>query len=151
MSKVLIYCDGGCRGNQEENNIGGWGILFTYGENTAELYGSERNTTNNIMELTACIKALEQVDGNTTIPIEIHCDSAYVVNGMKVWTKSWIKNGWKTANKKPVKNKDLWMRLVELVDRHKDLEFVKVKGHSTNKGNNIADGLANKAMDEASI
>ncbi|MFA2720579.1 ribonuclease HI [Bacillus paranthracis] len=150
MSKFIIYCDGGCRGNQSDENIGGWGALLSYNDNEKELYEGVRNTTNNKMELTACIKALEAIHGNTAIPVEIYVDSAYVCNGMNSWVKGWIARGWKKADKKPVENQDLWKRLVHLASTHDDIKFLKVKGHADNEGNNRADALANKAMDEIS-
>lgn len=148
MSKFEIYCDGGCRGNQSDNNKGSWGAYLRYDEHEKDLYGGVKNTTNNKMELTACIKALEEIHGNKTVPVEIYCDSAYVVNGMNDWTKGWIKNGWINSKKKPVENQDLWKRLLSLANSHVDIKFIKVKGHANNEGNNRADALCNKAMDE---
>lgn len=148
MSKFEIYCDGGCRGNQSDDNIGGWGAYLQYGEHVKELYEGVRNTTNNKMELTACIKALEAIHGNKTTPVEIYCDSAYVVNGMNGWIFNWMKNGWVNSKKKPVENQDLWKRLIQLSRSHEDIKFIKVKGHADNVGNNRADALANLAMDE---
>lgn len=148
MSKFEIYCDGGCRGNQSDDNIGGWGAVLKYRDRTKEIHGGEENTTNNKMELTACIRALQTIHGNRTVPVEIYCDSAYVVNGMNSWIKGWIKNGWINSKKKPVENKDLWKRLLALSLSHDDIKFIKVKGHADNEGNNRADELANLAMDE---
>ncbi len=150
MSKFIIFCDGGCRGNHKEENIGGWGAYLQYGEHDKEIYGGVRNTTNNKMELTACIKALEAIrsERHRYIPVEIYCDSAYVVNGMNSWIKGWIRNNWINSKKKPVENQDLWKRLFALSLGHDDIKFLKVKGHSDNEGNNRVDGLANKAMDE---
>lgn len=147
MDKVYVYCDGGCRGNGKENNIGGWGVYLVYKNNIKELYGSAKNTTNNIMELTACIEGLKAIT-KKDFPVEIIMDSAYVIKGITEWVNNWIKKGWKTSNNTPVENKELWIKLLELKKEFKDISFVKVKGHSTNVGNNKADELANKAMDE---
>lgn len=149
MDEIIIYADGGCRGNQNIENIGGWGALITYKENKKELYGSELNTTNNKMELMSAIQALKSLK-KQNIPVKIYMDSAYVINGMNEWIYSWIKKGWKTANKKSVENQELWKELNNLRNTFDKIEFLKVKGHSDNYGNNIADMLANKGMDEIS-
>lgn len=146
MSKVQIYCDGGCRGNGKENNVGGWGVYLIYGEYTKEMYGSARNTTNNIMELTACIEALRALK-KYDLPVEVMVDSAYVLNGITNWIYGWMKKGWVTSKKEPVENKELWQALYEEKKKFNKITFVKVKGHSTNVGNNKADALANKGMD----
>ena len=140
--KVIIYTDGGCRGNP---GPGGWGAVMFFGQHEKELYGYEENTTNNRMELTAAIKALEAL----TRPCEITLitDSQYVRQGITEWLDGWKKRGWKTAAKKPVKNKDLWQRLDEAVNKH-HIEWQWVKGHSGDEGNERADALANRAMDE---
>ncbi|MEX3625123.1 ribonuclease HI [Viridibacillus arvi] len=151
MDKFIIYCDGGCRGNQEKINIGGWGAFLQYKDNVNEIYGGVRNTTNNKMELLACIEALKAIHGNKDVPVEIHCDSAYVVNGMNSWVAGWIKNGWKNSKKKPVENQDLWKKLLALSNSHEDIKFIKVKGHADNEGNIRADALVNQAMDEMLI
>lgn len=148
MDNIIIYCDGGCRGNQNEHNVGGWGAVLQYGEHSKELYGGEKNTTNNIMELTAAIKALEALKTDH-IPVAFYIDSAYVVNGMNSWVNGWIKKGWKTAGGKPVKNQELWMKLNELAGRQKSISFNKVKGHHGVELNERADALANLGMDEA--
>ena len=147
MDKIIIFADGGCRGNQNVENIGGWGALITYRGNKKELYGGDKNTTNNKMELTSAIMSLKSLK-KYDIPVEIHMDSAYVVNGMNDWIYNWINKGWRTSNKKPVENQDLWKELHELRNMFVTVSFIKVKGHSDNDGNNIADMLANKGMDE---
>jgi ribonuclease HI len=147
LDNIIIYCDGGCRGNQNIENVGGWGAVFQYKGKSKELYGGELNTTNNIMELTAAIKALESLK-TTNIPVEMYIDSAYVVNGMNDWIKGWIAKGWRKSNKKPVENKELWIRLKELADKQENIRFNKVLGHSGVELNELADQLANKAMDE---
>jgi ribonuclease HI len=145
--KVVIYTDGACSGNQEATNVGGWGAVLTYGDNkNLEIWGGEKNTTNNRMEMTACIQALEHLkrDG---IEVEIFSDSAYIVNCFRQrWYAKWQRNGWKNSKKEPVENKDLWIRLLELVDRHR-VTFYKVKGHSGIELNELADKLANRGIE----
>lgn len=147
MDKILLYCDGGCRGNQSENNIGGWGAYMEYGVHKKEIYSGVKNTTNNRMELTACIEGLRAIK-NKNIPIDVYLDSAYVLNGITSWINGWIKNGWRNSKKQPVENKDLWILLLEEKKKFTNINFVKVKGHSDNEGNNKADELANRGMDE---
>lgn len=147
MDKIYLYCDGGCRGNGKAENIGGWGVYLVYKDKSKELYGSARNTTNNIMELTSCIEGLKAIN-KKDMPVEVVMDSAYVIKGITEWVYGWIKKGWINSQKKPVENQELWKALYELQKEFKDLEFVKVKGHADNAGNNKADELANKAMDE---
>ncbi len=145
--RVELYCDGGCRGNQGKVNVGGWGALLKWGDHTKEIYGGERNTTNNKMELTAAIEGLRAVK-NKTVGIDVYADSAYVLNGITNWIFGWIKKDWVNSKKEPVANKDLWLALLEEKNKFSDIEFHKVKGHSDNEGNNRADELANIAMDE---
>ncbi|MEH6872703.1 ribonuclease HI [Bacillus safensis] len=147
MNKITVHTDGGCRGNQNETNVGGWGAVLSYNGKEVELKGGKLNTTNNVMELTGVIEALKYIKTNNT-HIEVFADSAYVVNGMNSWVKNWIKNNWRKSNKKPVENKELWMELNELVKNQASVTFLKVKGHSGDAGNEKADELANKAMDE---
>lgn len=145
---VKIYCDGGCRGNQFKENIGGWGVHLEYKSTTKELYGGEKNTTNNRMELTSCIKGLEAII-RKTVPVEVIMDSQYVISAFnEKWIDGWIKRGWRTSQKKPVENKDLWLSLIELTKQFKDITFTKCRGHADNDGNNKADELANIAMSE---
>jgi ribonuclease HI len=143
MEKIVIYTDGGCRGNP---GIGGWGVWLRYGDHDKKLKGSEKDTTNNRMELLAAIKALEAIKSKD-IAIELFTDSKYVMNGIKDWIKGWKAKGWKTAAKKPVKNVDLWQRLDVLNATH-TVHWHWVKGHSGNEGNEMADELANQAMDQ---
>ena len=147
MQEIIIYTDGGCRGNAKDVNIGGWGAVLQYKGHVKELYGGERNTTNNKMELTGAIRALQAVK-TTNIPIKLHCDSAYVVNGISQWVKGWKKKGWRKSDGKVVENIDLWKFLDELSSMQDDIEFVKVKGHSGIELNERADQLANLGMDE---
>lgn len=143
MDKIVIYTDGGCRGNP---GIGGWGVWLRYGKYEKKLKGSQAETTNNQMELTAAIKALEAIKSKT-IAIELYTDSKYVMNGINEWIDNWKAKGWKTANKKPVKNLALWQQLDSLNLQH-NVSWHWVKGHSGDIGNEIADALANEAMDE---
>ena len=139
---VNIYADGGCRGNP---GPGGWGVLMQSGENSKELWGGEANTTNNRMELTAVIRALEALKRPTAA--HIHTDSQYVQKGISQWIHNWKRNGWRTADKKPVKNAELWQRLDELAKTH-ELKWLWVKGHAGHPGNERADALANRGIDE---
>ena len=141
MSIVEIYTDGACRGNP---GPGGWGALLTTGEHRKELSGAEPLTTNNRMELTAVIRALEALKRPTEA--RIFTDSEYVRRGITEWVKNWKARGWKTADRKPVKNQDLWERLDALAAGHK-IEWRWVKGHSGVPGNERVDQLANEAID----
>lgn len=144
--EVTIYADGGCRGNGKDETIGGYGAILIYGDKYKEIKKGFKNTTNNIMELTAVIDALMLL--KESCRVSLYSDSAYVVNAFKQnWIDKWIKNGWKTSSKEPVKNKELWEKLLELTKYH-DINFIKVKGHSDNELNNRVDKLANEAMDE---
>ena len=147
VDKIFIYADGGCRGNQFKTNVGGYGVVIMYGDAIEEFYGAQKNTTNNIMELTSAIRGLEEVK-YTHIPIEVVMDSQYVVKGINERSDHWLGNGWKTVNGDDVKNKELWERLIELKEQFKDITFTHCKGHSDCYGNNMADQLANFAMDE---
>jgi ribonuclease HI len=134
--RVVIFTDGGCRGNP---GPGGWGAVLSYKGNTRELSGGEPNTTNNRMELMAAIAALEAL--TRPVSVEIHTDSQYVRNGITQWIKGWKANGWKTADRKPVKNADLWQRLDAARQAH-DVHWYWVKGHDGNDGNERAHQLA---------
>jgi len=141
MGLIEIYTDGACRGNP---GPGGWGALLSYGEHQKELSGAEVLTTNNRMELTAVIRALEALKRPSEV--RIFTDSEYVRRGITEWVKSWKARGWKTADRKPVKNQDLWEQLDELASGHK-IEWRWVKGHSGIPGNERVDRLANEAID----
>lgn len=147
MEVIKVGTDGGCRGNQKDNNVGGWGVVLKYKGHVKELYGGERNTTNNIQELKAVINALKTIK-TTKIPIRIYSDSAYVINGITQWVKGWKKKGWKKSDGKKVENVELWKELDKLVLLQNDIQFVKVKGHAGIEINERADQLANLAMDE---
>ena len=144
MEKIIIYTDGGCRGNP---GLGGWGVWLRYGDHEKKLKGSEQDTTNNRMELTAAIKALEVIK-SSKIPIDLYTDSKYVMSGINEWISNWKARDWRTANKKTVKNVDLWKRLDQMNEKH-TVTWYWVKGHSGDFGNEMADLLANQAMDEA--
>ena len=143
MSKTIeIYTDGACRGNP---GPGGWGVLLINGTRRKTLHGGEPGTTNNRMELTAAIEALNALQGPSSVIL--YTDSRYVMDGINDWMPNWKKRGWKTAAKKPVKNKDLWQSLDAAVGRH-DIDWRWVKGHDGNAGNEHADALANRGIDE---
>lgn len=142
MTSVTIYTDGACRGNP---GPGGWGALLIYGEKERELWGGEAQTTNNRMELRAAIEALRAL--KRRCQVELYTDSTYVRQGILEWMPNWKKRGWKTAQKKPVKNGDLWRELDEAAGNH-DVSWHWVKGHSGNAGNERADQLANRGIDE---
>ncbi|HHW70443.1 MAG TPA: ribonuclease HI [Clostridiales bacterium] len=143
MKEVIIYTDGACSGNP---GPGGWAAILSYKNVEKEIYGFEDNTTNNRMELLAPIKALEAL--KEPCSVQIYIDSAYVYNAFqKSWIDKWQANNWQTSSKTPVQNQDLWKRLIELCDRHK-VQWIKVKGHSSNEKNNRCDALAKKAIQE---
>lgn len=127
-SILRIYTDGGCSGNQSEENLGGYGAILEYNNNIKEIYGNERNTTNNRMEMTALLEAFRAIKKENQ-EIHVFSDSSYLMDCFrKNWYKNWEKNGWKTSAKKPVENKDLWEALIPYIDRHR-ISFYRVKGH----------------------
>ncbi|MDR0979267.1 MAG: ribonuclease HI [Lachnospiraceae bacterium] len=141
MEKITIYTDGACSGNP---GPGGWGSVLIYNEKEKQISGASTITTNNIMEITAVIEALKQL--KYPCEVDLYSDSAYVVNAFdKGWIYNWMKKNWITANKEPVKNRELWEELYNLTKIHK-VNFIKVKGHSDNKYNNICDELARNAI-----
>ena len=141
---TVVYTDGACLGNP---GPGGWGAVLRYGRHETEIYGGEATpTTNNRMELTAAIAALERLTRPSTV--RLHTDSVYVRSGITSWLPSWQRNGWLTKDRKPVKNADLWQRLYAAVGRH-TVEWLWVKGHAGDPGNERADALANRGMAEA--
>jgi ribonuclease HI len=139
---VEIYTDGACRGNP---GPGGWGALLRAGGRERELHGGEAATTNNRMELTAAIRALEAL--KRPCSVALYTDSQYVRQGITQWLPQWVARGWKTADRKPVKNQDLWLRLDELARLHR-VEWHWVKGHAGHPENERADGLANRGIEE---
>lgn len=139
---VEIYTDGACKGNP---GLGGWGAWLKFGDAEKSLFGGEAETTNNRMELTAVIRALEAL--NRPCDVKLYTDSSYVQKGMTEWIAGWKQKGWKTASKKPVKNDDLWKQLDQLVNSHQ-VEWIWVKGHAGNAGNEMADSLANKGVEQ---
>lgn len=146
MTKQLeIYTDGACRGNP---GPGGWGALLMWGNEYKELCGGENETTNNRMELSAVIFALNSL--KRSCELTLYTDSKYVMQGMQEWIKGWKAKNWQTAAKKTVKNVDLWKALDSQVDRH-TVKWVWVKGHAGNEGNERADQLANRGIDELEV
>lgn len=141
MKDVEIFTDGACRGNP---GPGGWGVVLRYGEREKELFGGERDTTNNRMELTAVIQGLAAL--KRPCAVAVTTDSQYVKNGITQWIHNWKRNGWKTAARKPVKNDDLWRLLDEAVARHR-VSWHWVKGHAGHRENERADQLANQGID----
>ena len=142
MNKVEIFTDGACKGNP---GPGGWGAILRYGTTEKEIYGASKNTTNNIMELTAVIESLKNL--NKPCELIITTDSKYVKNGITEWIHNWKKNGWRTAAKKEVKNKELWIELDSLIQIH-SITWDWVKGHPGHPENERADLLANVAIEE---
>ena len=141
MKEVTIYTDGACSGNP---GPGGWGAVLMYGEHRKEISGGDAHTTNNRMELTGPIEALEL--HKQPCKVRLYSDSAYLVNAFNQhWIANWQRNGWQTSQKKPVENKELWQRLLELCRTH-EVEFIKVKGHADNAENNRCDELARAAI-----
>jgi len=138
--RILIYTDGACSGNP---GPGGWACILIYGEHEKELSGHEPDTTNNRMELMAVIKGLEALnDSANKYNVEVYSDSSYIVNAINQnWVENWQKNGWRTADKKEVKNRDLWQDLINLNNLHTP-KYIKVKGHSDDEYNNRCDALA---------
>jgi len=142
LSKIEVFTDGACRGNP---GPGGWGALLRAGQHSKEIYGGEKETTNNRMELTAAIKALEQIKKPSVVVLTT--DSQYVRKGITEWLAGWKLKGWKNSQKKPVKNADLWKLLDKQNERHQ-VTWEWVKGHSGHTENEIADQLANRGIDE---
>ena len=140
---VQVYTDGACKGNP---GPGGWGALLVYKGVEHELWGGERDTTNNRMELTAAIQALAAL--KRACQVQLVTDSEYVMRGIQEWLPNWKKRGWKTAARQPVKNADLWQLLHEQVQRHQ-VQWQWVRGHTGHPGNERADQLANRGVEEA--
>jgi len=141
--KYTIYTDGACSGNP---GPGGWGVvIFDQDKKQKNISGNAKNTTNNRMELMAPIMALKKIKSKSEVTI--FTDSTYVKNGITEWIKKWEKNGWKSANKKPVKNKDLWIKLNDLCKKYK-IDWKWIKGHSNNEYNDLADDLATRAIQD---
>ena len=141
MQKVIIYTDGACSGNP---GPGGWGAILMAGDNKKEISGGKKDTTNNVMELTAALEALKLL--KFPCEVDLYSDSAYLVNGFdKGWIYNWQKNNWQTANKEPVKNKEIWEAIYKMTKVHK-IKFIKVKGHSDNEFNNRCDEMARNAI-----
>ncbi|MBN1197294.1 MAG: ribonuclease HI [Candidatus Aminicenantes bacterium] len=145
---MVIDTDGACAGNQFQQNAGGWGAVMRKNGQVKEICGGEKNTTNQRMEILACIRALETW-GRPGVKVELRSDSAYLVNCMnQKWFQRWRRNGWLNAKRQPVENRDLWERLLALVELL-DISFVKVPGHSGDKWNERADALARQGIANA--
>lgn len=141
MKDIIIYTDGACSGNP---GPGGWGSVLMYKDLKKEISGFDKHSTNNIMEMKAVIEALKMLKEPSNV--SLYSDSSYVVNAfIQKWTINWQKNNWKTANKKEVKNKELWQELITLTSIH-NVKFIKVKGHADNEYNNRCDELARNAI-----
>lgn len=149
LNQIMIYTDGACEGNQFEHNIGGWAAIIQSPSGTIQISGAEANTTNNRMELKACIHGLQKVlVKGTNIPIRLFTDSAYIVNCIQQkWYLKWQKNGWKTSKGTPVENQELWESLLILLQKG-SVQVEKVAGHTGIKGNENADQLAVQAIAE---
>jgi len=141
MKQVIIYTDGACRGNP---GPGGWGAFIKFDGAEKEIFGGQKNTTNNQMELSASIEGLAALKEKCSV--ELFTDSKYVMDGITQWITNWKKNNWRTAAKKNVKNKELWQELDQLISYHQ-VQWHWVKGHSGDTGNEKADFLANKGID----
>ena len=141
MKTVNIYTDGACRGNP---GVGGWGALIEHENHNKEIFGGEKLTTNNQMELMAAIQGLKALSEKCIV--NLTTDSKYVMDGINSWIKNWKKNNWKNSQKQNVKNKDLWIQLDKLNEQH-DVKWHWVKGHSGHPQNELADQLANKGID----
>ena len=147
MDEIIIYTDGGCSGNP---GPGGWGIVVIADGIAKQLSGGEKLTTNNRMELTAAITALQVIRNTPSFaqrPVKLHIDSQYVKNGITTWIKSWKAKGWKTADKKPVKNQDLWVQL-DALNEGLNIDWIWVKGHAGIEYNEICDQLCKAEMDK---
>jgi len=143
MTEVVIYTDGACSGNP---GPGGWGVVLRWNGTEKELHGGDPQTTNNRMELMAAIKALEAL--NRPSRVQLYTDSTYLLNGITKWVAGWQRNGWRTSAKKPVKNEDLWQRLIAAMNGH-EVSWLWVKGHAGEEGNERADALARLGIEEA--
>lgn len=141
--EIVIYTDGACLGNP---GPGGWGAVLRFGEHEKQLYGGESNTTNNRMELMGAISALQAI--TKPYPVILFTDSSYVRNGITRWISGWKRNGWRTADKKPVKNAELWQQLDAIAAQY-EIDWRWVKGHAGNEGNELADQLASRGAQEA--
>ncbi len=144
LTTVNIYSDGACSGNQNDINIGGWGTILEMGEHTKELYDGDKNTTNNKMELTALLEGLKCLK-RYNLKLNIYSDSAYVINGLtQKWYVNWEKNGWKTSQKKPVENKELWEQIISIIKKIDNISYFHIKGHLDINNSKEVDKWKNK-------
>ncbi|MDD2217715.1 MAG: ribonuclease HI [Eubacteriales bacterium] len=148
MRQINIYTDGACSGNQNRENLGGWGAILEYGEHKKELFGGEINTTNNRMEMKALLSAFEALKKDGQI-ISVFSDSSYLMNCFREkWYQKWINNGWLNSSKNPVENRDLWEKLLPHLDKHKEIRFYRVKGHVNLESKSVnLDSLYNKFIE----
>lgn len=144
-NKIYAYCDGAVKNNQSKKNIGACGAILLYGDQKKEFSNIVYDTTNQKMELSSAILALNSIK-NKTISVIVTMDSQYVVSGVNEWSEQWIINGWKNVKNKPVDNQDLWRWLLDLISKFDNIEFVKCDAHKDNDGNNQADALCNKVI-----
>ena len=144
---IIIYTDGGARGNGKEDCVSAWAYTLQYGTHYKQNKGAVYGATNNQMEMTAIIQALRAIN-NKAVPVKLHSDSAYCITGITSWIHNWKKKGWINSKKEPVENKDLWIEMDNEVKKFTSIEFIKVKGHSDIEGNIQVDALVNQAMDE---
>ena len=145
--EIIVYTDGGARGNGSKECLAAWAYTWCYGTHYKEDKGAVYGATNNQMEMTAIIEALKAIK-NKTLPIRVHSDSAYCIQGITSWIYNWKKKGWINSKKEPVENKELWLEMDALVAQCSDIQFIKVKGHADVIGNIRVDALVNEAMDQ---
>ncbi len=146
--EVKIYADGSCLANHSKNNFGGWAALLLWKDKSKEILGAEADTTNNRMELTSCLKALQTLK-RRDLKVRVYMDSSYIINAIKKgWLKKWQKNSWKKSDGKSVENKDLWLELLQTIEQFEDIQFDKVPAHRDDQLNNYVDKLARKAARE---
>ncbi len=146
-NEIIVYTDGGARGNGKENCVSAWAYTLRFNEHYKENKGAVYGATNNQMEMTAIIEALRAIN-NKKIPVKIHSDSEYCIKGITSWIHNWKKKGWVNSKKDPVENKELWIEMDRLVSAFTQIEFIKVKGHADVEGNIRVDALVNEAMDQ---
>lgn len=151
MKRIELFCDGACKGNQDEKNSGGYGALLIYAEHEKEISGGALDTTNNVMEMRAMLEGLRAIKRDD-LPVVVYSDSAYVTSGLKEkWYENWRRNGWKTSAKKPVENKELWEELLAQVERFEDISFRKIKGHLSTQSPSVEKWFAKYVQEEEEV